>query len=188
MKRFFYNLRYFRSHTPWDSGISPPELLEFIDTHPAGRAIDLGCGTGTNLITLAQHGWQVSGVDFASRAIKIAHRKTKYAKIDADLHVGDTTKLRGIAGPFDLALDIGCFHSLENKKVNYLNRLDEILAPGGFWLLYAHMLSPEHTNPKHGLSPAEFDVATTRFNLISRTDSLDKKGRDAVWSLFQKSE
>ena len=187
VKHFFFNLRYLRNQAPWDSGISPPELHEFIAKHPPGRAIDLGCGTGTNVITLAQHGWQVSGVDFASHAIKIARRKAKHAKVDVDLRVGDVTKLRHIQGKLDLALDMGCFHNLDDKKENYLNRLDEILAPDGFWLLYAHMLSTQHADSSHGLSASEFEMAASRFNLISRTDSLDKRGRDAVWALFQKT-
>lgn len=186
MKRFFFNLRYLRNRIPWDSGITPPELLEFIAEYPAGRAIDLGCGTGTNVIALAQNGWQVSGVDFAPRAIKIAQRKIKTAKINADLHVGDVTKLRNIHGMFDLALDIGCFHNLENKKEDYLNRLDEILTPKGFWLFYARMLSSEHPDPKHGLSSVEFEHIKNYFSLISRRDNLDKSGRNAVWALFQK--
>ena len=187
MKPFFFNLRYLRNQIPWDSGISPPELLEFIDAHPPGRAIDLGCGTGTNVITLAQHGWQVNGVDFAPRAIKTAQKKAKYAKIDVDLHVGDVTKLRDVHGKFDLALDMGCFHNLDDKKEDYLNRLDEILAPSGFWLLYAHLLSPQYSDSSHGLSSAEFEMAANHFNLISRTDSLDKRGRNAVWALFQQT-
>ena len=70
-RRLAFNIWYFRK-PPWDSGISPPELLEFIRTRPAGKAIDLGCGTGTNVITLAKAGWQVTGVDFALRAIHMA--------------------------------------------------------------------------------------------------------------------
>ena len=187
MKPFFFNLSYLRKKAPWDSGISPPELLEFIAEHPSGRAIDLGCGTGTNVITLAQHGWQVSGVDFASRAIKIARKKAKRAKVDADLRVGDVTKLRGITGKFDLALDMGCFHNLDDKKEDYLNRLDEVLAPSGFWLIYAHMRSAQYPNSSHSLSSAEFEMASSRFNLISRRDGFDKRGRTAVWALFQQT-
>jgi methylase of polypeptide subunit release factors len=41
---------------------------------PAGRALDLGCGTGTDTIYLATHGWDVSGVDMTSRALAIARR------------------------------------------------------------------------------------------------------------------
>ena len=40
LRRLSFNFWYFRK-PPWDSGISPPELLEFIQTHPAGKAIDL---------------------------------------------------------------------------------------------------------------------------------------------------
>ncbi|MCF6277440.1 MAG: class I SAM-dependent methyltransferase [Anaerolineales bacterium] len=185
MKRFFFNIMYF-GRAPWDSGISPPELLDFIENHPAGRAIDLGCGTGTNVVTLAQNGWQVSGVDFVPRAIKIARRKVRQAHLQADMRVGDVTQLKGISGPYDLALDMGCFHNLGDKKADYLNRLDEILAPGGFWLLYAHLLSPREPNASHGLAPVDMEAAATRFDLISRMDSLDKIGRDSVWALFQK--
>ncbi|MEW6615857.1 MAG: methyltransferase domain-containing protein [Thermodesulfobacteriota bacterium] len=57
--------RYFRGQTPWDTNITPPEVMEFIQKTSPGRALDLGCGTGTNGITLARHGWKVTGVDFA---------------------------------------------------------------------------------------------------------------------------
>ncbi len=126
LRRLHFNFWYFR-RPPWDSGISPPELLDFISKHPAGRAIDLGCGTGTNVITLVQTGWQVVGIDFAPRAIQIAKQKIKSANIQADLRVGDVTKLNGIDGSFDLALDMGCFHGIE-QKLNYLTQLNRVLA------------------------------------------------------------
>ncbi|MDK1118669.1 MAG: methyltransferase domain-containing protein [Anaerolineae bacterium] len=70
---FFKLIYYFKP--PWDTGISPPELFDFIKNNPAGAAIDLGCGTGTNLIRLAQAGWDVTGVDFVARAIKGRYEK-----------------------------------------------------------------------------------------------------------------
>ncbi len=63
----------------WDTGISPPELIAFLESHPASRALDLGCGTGTNAITMAGYGWQVTGVDFVGRAIRAGRRKAKAA-------------------------------------------------------------------------------------------------------------
>ena len=71
-------------------------------------------------------------------------QKIKSAKVQAELSVNDATKLQGITGPFDLALDIGCFHNLGgNGQEKYLDQLDRILAPGGFWLMYGFFQSDE---------------------------------------------
>lgn len=184
-RRLAFNLWYYRK-PPWDSGISPPELLEFIRTHPAGKAIDLGCGTGTNVITLAKAGWQVSGVDFAPRAIRIAKNKVRREKIKADLRVGDVTRLDNIAAPFDLALDIGCFHSLPQKgKLDYLTQLDRLLAPGGYWLMYG-FFNPDPLQPGPGLAEADLDLISARFSLLSRRDGFDRRDRPSAWFLFQK--
>ncbi|MBK9927863.1 MAG: class I SAM-dependent methyltransferase [Anaerolineales bacterium] len=183
-RRLTFNLWYFRK-PPWDSGISPPELLQFIHTHPPGKAIDLGCGTGTNLITLAHAGWQVTGVDFASRAIRMAKDKLKRENLTAELHVGDVTKLDHIPDSFDLALDIGCFHSLSSEsKLDYLTQLDRLLAPNGFWLLYS-FINPNPLQPTIGLVDAEIDLLSSRFSLLSRQNGFDRRERYSAWFLFQ---
>ena len=133
-----FNLWYLWRRPPWDTGISPPELLEFIRSHPPGRAFDLGCGTGTNVLTLARHGWRATGIDFAAPAIARAHARTRSAGLVADLRVGDVTDLRHLSEPFELVLDIGCFHSLDPAgRVAYQRNLQRLLAPGGCLLMYA---------------------------------------------------
>ncbi len=184
LRRLNFSLSYW-FHPPWDRGISPPELLEFLAEHPAGRAIDLGCGTGTNVLTLAQHGWEITGIDFAPRAIQAARRKLAAAGVRADLAVGDVTNLKGIAGKFDLALDIGCFHGIPSRSA-YLSELSRVLAPGGYWLMYGFLKS----NPKvsgAGLTTADIDfIKMFSFDLISRTDGIDKRGRPSAWFLYQR--
>jgi SAM-dependent methyltransferase len=183
LRRLNFNLWYFR-RPPWDRGISPPELFDFISKHPAGRAIDLGCGTATNVITLAQHGWQVTGIDFAPRAIQIAKRKAQKAHVTVDVRVGDATKLDGIDGPFDLALDMGCFHGVE-KKLDYLSQLKRVLATNGYWLMYGIFKSANSTT-----SLIESDIKliqTQGFLLLSRQDGMDLRERPSAWFLFQKT-
>ncbi|MGH2524937.1 MAG: class I SAM-dependent methyltransferase, partial [Anaerolineales bacterium] len=82
---------------PWDSGIPAPELVRAIADRPAGRALDLGCGTGTNVRYLAEHGWQASGVDFVPGAIARAQRKLR--GLPATLLVGDVTQLEKLPWP-----------------------------------------------------------------------------------------
>jgi ubiquinone/menaquinone biosynthesis C-methylase UbiE len=179
-----FNFRYF-GKAPWDSGISPPELFEFIQMHPAGRAMDLGCGTGTNVITLAKNGWRVSGMDFALRAIQIAKRKIKQAGLKADLCVGDVTNIK-TDSQFDLVLDIGCFHGVDDRAA-YLTQLDKILIPGGFWLMYGFFKPAPHL-PGPGLAAQDLDMISARgLTLLSRQDGFDKKERASAWFLFQKT-
>jgi ubiquinone/menaquinone biosynthesis C-methylase UbiE len=182
LRRLSFNLWYFRN-PPWDSGISPPELLEFIRQHPPGRAIDLGCGSGTNVITLAKAGWQVTGVDFAARAIQIAKRKAQKENITAELFVGDVTNFK-TDKQFDLALDMGCFHGVDNKAA-YLKQLDRVLAPNGFWLMYGFFKSAPHL-PGPGLAEADLNLIPPHLTLISRRDGFDKRQRPSAWFLFQK--
>jgi SAM-dependent methyltransferase len=184
-RRLLFQYLYFRQ-PPWDSGISPPELLEFIKDNKAGRAIDIGCGTGTNIITLAQAGWDVTGVDFAPRAIKLARQKMEKNSVHAKLFVDDATRLRGIAGPFDLALDLGCYHGITKEgREKYLDQLERILAPNGFWLLYA-FLSPGTPRSSSGLDEADISLVSSRLTPVSRRDGFDKRERPSAWFLFQK--
>ncbi len=101
-----------------------------------GRALDLGCGTGTNCRYLADRHWDVTGVDFSARAIRAARRKVPGARV----LVGDVTRLAelGVAGPFDLLLDIGCFHSIPDARRNhYVSEAARVAAPGATLLLFA---------------------------------------------------
>lgn len=179
-----FNLWYFQN-PPWDTGISPPELQAFVRDRRPGRALDLGCGTGTNLIFLARSGWQVSGVDYALRAVEMAKRKLSRAGLSANVRVGDVSHLEGLEGPFDLVLDIGCYHSLPiPARVGYRAGLNRLLAPGGAFLIYAHLRGEAEENV--GLDEHEIDFFGQDFKLAWREDSLDSRGRKAVWMRFER--
>jgi ubiquinone/menaquinone biosynthesis C-methylase UbiE len=183
LRRAHFDLWYcFRP--PWDSGISPPELLDFISSQPAGRAIDLGCGSGTNVVTLAQHGWEVTGVDFAPRAIHIARRKAQRAGVSASLITGDVTNLPPGAAGFDLALDLGCFHGIKDHA-GYLAAVRRVLKVGGHWLLYAILKSsPIDAGPGLDREALE-DISSRGFVMKSRSDGIDRRGRASAWLLYQ---
>ncbi len=182
LSRIFFNVMYY-SRPPWDTGISPPELLAYIQANPAGKAIDMGCGTGTNVITLAKNGWQVTGIDYTPRAIALARDKVQKAGVKADLRVGNVTRLSDISGPFDLVFDLGCFHSLNREeRIAYIQNLPRLLAVNGAFLLYAFTTPHDRTGP--GITPTDEKDLNDLFKLESRQDG-DFLGRASAWFTFR---
>jgi SAM-dependent methyltransferase len=137
-----YNLMY-RFGTPrWDTHITPPEVVAVIAGDaalPPGRALDLGCGTGTNVIYLARHGWEAIGVDFSPLAIQQARQKAGGIP-GASFVEGDVSRLSqlGIDGLFDFVLDIGCFHGLpDSARQAYAREVARVSRPGALFMLWA---------------------------------------------------
>jgi SAM-dependent methyltransferase len=158
LKNLFFRLWYLRK-PPWETNQTPPELIEFIESNPPGRALDLGCGTGTNVIKLAQHGWQVIGVDFVPKAIRTARKKAHRAGVDVQFVKGDVTRLENIKGPFDFILDIGCYHSLDSSGMRaYRERVRQLLADQGTYMIYLFFRPIGGSSKLTGSQAAEADL------------------------------
>ena len=186
LQKLWFNLAYYRNPV-WDTGISPQELMDFIASHIPGKALDLGCGTGTNVITLAKHGWEVIGVDFALRAISIAKKKAQQNNVAVDLRQEDVTQLNSIQGRFDLILDMGCFHSLPpDKRSSYILKINQLLSDSGTFLLYLFFTSsPVRYGP--GASEEDIRFITHNLRVVERKDSTERNIRPSAWFTLQKN-
>jgi cyclopropane fatty-acyl-phospholipid synthase-like methyltransferase len=181
-----FQWRYLRRDTPWDTQITPPEVMAFIEHTPPGRALDLGCGTGTNAITLAQRGWRVVGVDFSPKAIATARGKVAQMSLDIELHVGDVSDLHYLDGPFDYALDIGCLHTLSPaQRKPYADEVARLLRPGAVFMLYA-WLPQTRGRRRMGLSTqAVEDLFQAGFMRTKSVQGKDGPG-ESVWYWFNR--
>ncbi|MBK8020873.1 MAG: methyltransferase domain-containing protein [Chloroflexi bacterium] len=107
---------YSSGHTPWDTGITPPEIEQIAAELPPGKALDLGCGTGTNVGYLLARGWQADGIDFVPQAVEIARDKlAAFPPEQFSILCYDVTRLDecpDLRAPYNLAVDIGCGHGL----------------------------------------------------------------------------
>jgi SAM-dependent methyltransferase len=165
-----FEWRYWRKKTPWDTQVTPPEVMAFIANASPGRALDLGCGTGTNAITLREHGWQVTGVDFSPKAIAAGRRKAARKKLSIDFYVGDVSDLSFLAGPFDFALDIGCLFSLKAPdRGKYATGLISMLPPGARYMLYAWLPQIRHGR-QVGISSQEVSALFLPAFVLNRTE------------------
>lgn len=111
---FAYELMYRLGFTPWERAgeLGSEQLGGLLGTvSGTGRALDLGCGTGTHTLELAERGWEAVGIDSVERAIERARRRRGADRVS--FVVGDVTRLEDhVQGPFSFFLDVGCFHGL----------------------------------------------------------------------------
>jgi SAM-dependent methyltransferase len=140
-----WDARYGEGVLPWDTQITPPEVVDFwrqARLAPQGLAVDLGCGPGTNVRYLATLGLAVIGVEIASAPLIMARQRlarfAPEAMARAYLLCADVSRLPFHGLNANYVLDIGCFHSLPRSlRPGYANSVIANLAPGGFYHLYA---------------------------------------------------
>ena len=190
LQRLLYNLWYY-FNPPWDTGVTPPEVVEAIEGPDAlkpGRALDLGCGTGTNSLYLARHGWEVVGVDLAARAVRKARRKAQETGLSVDFYTADVTRLDFLQPPFDLALDIGCFHALDDEGwIRYRGQLRRLLCPGARFMLYA--FGPRQGRfTQMGVTPDQVRrLFESDFRLLRMEGGADPTGPSAAWYWLERA-
>jgi cyclopropane fatty-acyl-phospholipid synthase-like methyltransferase len=169
--RVFYAIGF----TPWDGHPLAPrlrELVEGTDALPPGAALDVGCGTGDCSIYLAQHGWQVTGVDFTPKALDKARAKARAADAAVKFVHADVTHLRqaGINPAFQLIVDNGCFHGMSNGDRDlYVDEISAVAAADARLLIVA--FQPSSRFGPAGADQAEIERRfTPTWTLLSAAD------------------
>jgi len=113
-------------------------VVEELAGLPAGRALDLGAGEGRNAIWLAEHGWQVTAVDFSAvglaKAAELAAGRgvTGVRWVEADLR-----EYQPGPAAYDLVL-LAYVHLPPDEFGALLQRAASALAPGGTLLVVGH--------------------------------------------------
>src|SRR5438270_14055492 len=96
---------------PWDIGRSQPAIMRLAETGQiTGLVLDVGCGTGENVLYLAERGFVVAGIDGAPSAIKKARAKAKRRGLKARFEVADAPDLAVAEQPFDTVIESGLVH------------------------------------------------------------------------------
>ncbi len=130
--------RYQVGDTPWDVGVPDPHLIELVTSGRVspGRALEVGCGTGTNARWLAEQGFSVVGVDLSSTALERARSAPDLKGGSLAVHALDFLTDEVPGGPFDFVFDRGCFHVFDEApdRVRFAERVAAVLEPGGVWV------------------------------------------------------
>jgi SAM-dependent methyltransferase len=135
-----YNLMYRYSFMPIPYDIGPrDELVGLVESGriKPGRAIDLGSGTASNVIYLAQHGFDVTGVDYSPAAIEMGRVRARESGVEVTFIEDDLTNLQHVNGTFDLLLDYGTLDDLRiSQRDLYMKNVLPLTHQGSWFLLY----------------------------------------------------
>ena len=125
----------YQSQAPWDTGRPQPAIVKLAEAgFVRGSVLDVGCGTGENLLYLAARGQEAWGIDFVPVAIERARAKAAERGIEATFIVGNALELKKLGRQFDTLIDCGLFHTFtDEERPVFVMGLAEVLRSGG-WL------------------------------------------------------
>ncbi len=133
-----WNDSYASGQVPWDTGQPEPQLVEFVTSGAVtpGATLEIGAGTGTNAIWMAERGFDVLGVDLSPVAVESARAKMEGRALRCRFAVLDFLAATPAGDPFQFVFDRGCFHVFDEQeeRQRFAARVAAALAPGGLWL------------------------------------------------------
>jgi SAM-dependent methyltransferase len=181
------------SRPGWDKGLPSSHLKAAAESGAIkpGRAVVLGCGTGTNAIYLAQMGFDVTAIDVAPTALNLAQQKAAEADVKVRWLLADVLAPPADLEAFDFIFDRGCYHGVRrNNAHGYVKTVKRLSRSGTHILILAGNANEErHYGPPRVKEEELRSDFSSDFDFIRldtvHFDSIDSKQQGALaWSIL----
>ena len=133
-----WNESYATGQLPWDTGQPEPLLVDFVTSGAVtpGPTLEIGAGTGTNAIWMAERDFDVLGIDVSPLAVERAHAKMNGRALRCRFAARDFLASPPPDGAFQFVFDRGCFHVFDEpgERQRFATNVAAALAPAGLWL------------------------------------------------------
>jgi SAM-dependent methyltransferase len=156
--------QYQANRLVWDTGRPSTELLRVVrecQIQPC-RAIEFGCGTGTNAVWLARQGFEVTAVDVSARAVSRARERAAAARVRVEFRAADLRDYWKLGAGYEFFFDRGCYHAVRRvDQEGYLQTVDHCTAPRGMGLI----LTGNAREPEDDVGPPVLSACELRTEL-----------------------
>ena len=135
--------RYRDAPALWSGRVNPPLVDQATDL-PPGRALDVGCGEGADVLWLAGRGWQVTGLDWSEVALARAAEHAAAAGVTDRVSWvrGDIATWQPPVAAYDL-VTVHFLHPEAALRHELVPRLATAVAAGGTLLWVGHTYDEE---------------------------------------------
>jgi len=167
--------------------------LESVLNLNGARVLEIGCGTGSGLVALAERGAAVIGMDLDEGAMEVARRRCALHGVSAELHVANVTGIAKLFG--DTAFDLIIFyasleHMVHEERLQAIAETWAMLRPGDLWCLIETPNRLWHTDshtaclPFYHWLPDELAFKYARFSQRSNFRECYDELTDERWLHF----
>ncbi|HKV38119.1 MAG TPA: class I SAM-dependent methyltransferase [Blastocatellia bacterium] len=124
-REYFEAIEYYRYH------IASRWMRKAIDfsAYSGKRLLEIGCGTGTDLLQFARGGALVTGLDLTPRSIEIARQRFEVYGQNGNFALGDAENLAFPDASFDAVYSFGVLHHTPDT-VKAAAEVHRVLRPG----------------------------------------------------------
>ncbi|NBX77712.1 MAG: class I SAM-dependent methyltransferase, partial [Proteobacteria bacterium] len=135
--------RVYQEGAVWDINYPQPAVSIWKKSLRSGSLLDVGCGSGTNALFLANSGFCVTGIDVSMVAIQLARQRAQLASQDIQFQLMAASHIELIGRVFDSVVESAVYHMLKVQERKIYNRaLSKVLRAGG--RLLSISLRPHH--------------------------------------------
>ena len=122
-----------------------PKITELFKTHNVTKILDLGCGAGRHTIYLAEHGFDVYGIDISPEGIKKAAQQLHDLHLRATLTTGSIYRtLPYDSNFFDSVISIRVLHHGRIEAIRKaIKEIERVVNPNGFIFVTVRKRTPK---------------------------------------------
>ncbi len=141
-------------------------VAELADVEP-GRALDIGCGDGSNAIWLAERGWRVTAIDFSRKAVQVGRRNAAAVGAEVEFIVADAATYLP-QGSYDLVTSF-YIQLPPVQRAAMLSNMRVALKPNGLLLFVSH----DRSTIPPGWSTADLATLTSVEEVVSELQGME---------------
>jgi len=128
--------------------------------------VDLGCGSGEEVVPLRQRGARVIGIDISPHLITIAHERLRKYGVDAELRIASAYDTHLLDESVDVVFCMSLLHHLQLDRVK--NEICRILKPHGLFIFKEPIRFSWTMKQLRGLFPPKGNVSEFEYPLNSK--------------------